>query len=241
MRTTFAAATLSLFVPACGGPYTVYEPPPRWSSVQSTLPGVVVIEEVPDNPVCTGTVIQSEPGRSLALTVQSCLGDSAHPSDVAVPDATSGGWTRYPITRTYEHGSAQRRIIFHGPAAEWQSNWAIVEIATPGALAVLPLESERATLRHGDEVSLETYFGSDPLAPHMRTFRWGDDVAPQLLHRGIFGAPLVRRGRVVGIFSGATGTKRLFSAPTVDKPIFTNAQTIREEALDRGLVLATAQ
>lgn len=106
-----------------------------------------------------------------------------------------------------------------------------------------PGDPERS-VRPGDSVSLISYADGSPrdshgpfLQPHEHPFAW-TGVPPQIVQGGHSGAPVIRNGRIVAIFTGATGNSYgcqwLCGKRWPTKLRFVNVASIRSQARALG-------
>jgi V8-like Glu-specific endopeptidase len=245
----------------CRVPYSAHDSAPP--AARAELPGIVVIvDRARRVGGCTGTVVASRAAGkgfdSLVLTARHCVvnddGD-AIPSGVVLPGA--GDEIQKIEARVYPASLAyapDERETTGDDTIKWdEHDWALLRVHTPARLPVLRLyRGDPATdVRAGAPVALLSYADREyrtragwRLAPHEHRFRWRI-ISPEIVQGGHSGAPVVRDGEVVAVFTGyVTNSNACFLAtlgkrwPTKLK--FVNVATIRARAAAQGFAFDAA-
>lgn len=219
-------------------------------------PGGVVTVGTDAGIVCTGTVIRAEKvddgWRHHVLTAKHCFGDYAG-GDLPTAEIRAlvdGGYEIYKGARLEVW--SERTVNYSGPVAAvgfetvtWVADdWGILVITLPLRLQTLPLalDQDAAKLRRGDAVAMYSYLDRAwpmKLGFHTHDFPWGA-VPPELSEDGHSGAPIVRNGRVVGIYVAAltnsTFCRALFGCRDRGSD-YVSVQAIRASAQRQGFLV----
>lgn len=167
--------------------------------------------------VCTGTLIRAEKvdeaWRHQVLTAKHCFGPYRGELPTAEVRAQIDGG--YEIFRARLQVWSERSVSYSGPVAavgfdtvQWVADdWAILTFDATVRLRTIPLalDQEAGRLKGGEHVSLASYLDRAwpmKLRYHTHDFPWGA-VPPELSEDGHSGSPIVRNGKVVGIYVAA--------------------------------------
>jgi hypothetical protein len=194
---------------------------------------------------CTAAVLSNDraAGHFVArvVTVRHCI----HPSvsyGISIPPP---GTSRFlderlvlPASVEYIAKGPDRAVLrSSATGVEWgNEDWAILRVESPAPLATLPVLSGDPTksLSPGERVALATYYddSSDKLEPHQLAYNW-QGTPTALVQGGNSGAPILRNGHLVALFSGAT----MQSANRCARPArltLVNIQAVLESANAQG-------
>jgi hypothetical protein len=187
--------------------------PPRSPELD---PGGVVTVGSDAGIICTGVIIRAEKldeaWRHQVLTAKHCFGEYRGELPTAEVRALVDGG--YETFRSRLEVWSSRSVNYSGPIAvgndtvRWVADdWAIVTFDATIRLRTIPLASdqEAGKLRKDDFVQLASFLDAEwpmKLRYHTHDFPWGA-VPPELSQDGHSGSPILRNGKVVGIYVAA--------------------------------------
>ena len=248
-------ATLAFAAGCCVKPSSAWDRSPAVR--RDNVPGVVaIVKKVQRVSGCTGTVVSSVPHGTgfdtYVLTARHCTVDhDDHLIALAVGTPADGDDPanfRSPIFDAVVAYSALGDESESVGTVVWETgDWAILRAATPSRWPALRLyQGDPARYLHpGEQVALLSYADGAfrdhsfhlLLQAHEHPFAW-TGLPPQVEQGGHSGAPVLREGEVIGVFTGATensrGCQLVCRSKWPTKLRFVNVAAIRAQARLQG-------